>query len=323
MGCTNSHDENPLKQSSSSQKNKTLPGSNGAPLDLLVVADDDLWKGAGGEAFQKHFSSAQYGIPQPEPRYDVRQVEAFDFSSLLKRSRLIFILDVNPKGQTGYAIDTNRWAYPQYVFYLKATTGKKLAQLIEKHQEGWRYQARKQEIQHVQKRILQAKSKEKFAVLEKHNLAMRIPRGFKPGVNKENIAVLWRKTNQYDQGIIIYTQPLYPRETVLGSNIIELRDSLTKAHVPAQREGSYMITELELPPQIKNSEMAGAFAFETRGLWKAVNDIMGGSFINYTVYDEENEQMIFLDAYMYGPSVKKRNYLLELEAVLKTLKIRR
>ena len=258
---------------------------------------------------------------QPEPRYDVRQVKSLDFNSLLKRSRLIFILDEAANSKTGYAIDTNRWAYPQYVFYVKASTPKKMAQLIEKHQEGWRHQSRKQEIKHVQKRILKYPTDEKFPVLENNNLSMRIPSGFDPSVNNENLAVLWRKTKQYDQGIIIYRQSLYPQETVLGSNIIQLRDSLSRAHVPAHREGSYMITELELPPQIKNSEMAGAFAFETRGLWKAENDIMGGSFINYTVYDEKNEQLIMLDAFMYGPGVKKRNYLLELEATLKTLKI--
>ena len=47
----------------------------------------------------------------------------------------------------------------------------------------------------------------------------------------------------------------------------------------------------------------------------------GGSFINYTVFDETNNQRIMVDAFIYAPEIKKRNLVLELEAILRTLEI--
>jgi hypothetical protein len=48
---------------------------------------------------------------------------------------------------------------------------------------------------------------------------------------------------------------------------------------------------------------------------------MGGSFLSYTVYDEKHDQLIYLDAFLYAPDQKKRNLMLRLEAILKTLEI--
>lgn len=82
-----------------------------------------------------------------------------------------------------------------------------------------------------------------------------------------------------------------------------------------------MIVEDYIPPVFKNVDIDGQFAIETRGLWRTKGDFMGGSFINYTIFDENNNQRIMLDAFLYAPDSKKRNLVLELESILRTLKI--
>jgi len=309
------------RRENSRPNNSNLPGSSGGPLDVLVVCDASLWKGPAGQAFQKYYRPAQHGIMQPEPRYDVRQIKPLDLSSLLKRSRQIFILEVNPQGGTGINIDTNRWAQPQYVYKIQASDAESMARLIKERQEGMRRITRSLEVQVAQKRLLKKLRQKPLQILQEHNLHLQIPVGFEPSVNEKNVAVLWKKTNRYDMGLLVYSRPLSENLTLVGNEIIPLRDSLTRRHVPGQYDGSYMKTELLVPPQIKATELIGQFAFETRGLWKVEGDIMGGSFINYTIYDEAHQRLIFLDGFIYGPEVKKRNYLLELEAILKTIKL--
>jgi hypothetical protein len=91
--------------------------------------------------------------------------------------------------------------------------------------------------------------------------------------------------------------------------------------VQASDPGSFMRTETLIKPLMTPTELAGAFTLESRGLWRTTGTIMGGAFISYTVYDEKHDQLIYLDAFLYAPDQKKRNLMLRLEAILKTLEI--
>lgn len=308
---------------SGSNDNRTLPGSNGGPLDVMVISKNSVWNGVAGDAFRKYFTAAQYGIPAPEPRYDVRHITPNDFGSLLKRSRNIFQLEVEQKDSLRSYLQKDKWARPQLVFNLAAQTDKELAKLIVKKQKELRETVRKLEVENIQERLKGSLHKEPFQTLKNHNISLDIPKAFEPGVVKDDVMVLWSKTKTYDMGLIVHVYPLSDDISILGSNLVPIRDSITKKYVPASREGSYMKTETLIKPEIHPTELADRFALEARGLWRAEGDMMGGSFINYNVFDEKNDRVIFLDAFIYAPDLKKRNYLLQLEAILKSLEIKR
>ncbi|MDC0972677.1 DUF4837 family protein, partial [bacterium] len=86
-------------------------------------------------------------------------------------------------------------------------------------------------------------------------------------------------------------------------------------------EGSYMSTELMIPPSIENTEISGMFAIETRGLWRMNGDFMGGPFLSYTIYDEKNDRILTIESLLYGPTAKKRNVVLEMEAMMRSIKL--
>jgi len=58
---------------------------------------------------------------------------------------------------------------------------------------------------------------------------------------------------------------------------------------------------------------------KTRGLWKMENDFMGGSFVNLTIWDEANQRSVSVDGFVYAPGKDKRNYMMELEAMVQSL----
>jgi len=45
---------------------------------------------------------------------------------------------------------------------------------------------------------------------------------------------------------------------------------------------------------------------------------MAGPFINYTVYNEEKKNWLVLEGYVSAPNSIQRNYLFELEAILRS-----
>lgn len=295
----------------------TLPGSNGGRLDVIVVAKDALYDQVAGETLRKYFTRQQDGLPQALPVFNVRQVDPSEFNELLKRSRNIIILE---EGDSSFfSVRRNVYAKPQRVVSFVGEDEKEIAKLINANHSTAEEAIMRLEIAYLQQRLLK-KTQKAPEVVKQHNATIEIPVDYELENETDQVAVYWKKGVQSDMGILIHFEPLSEESTMLGNNIIPLRDSLTKLYVPGENEGSYMQVEQLLIPTIENTEIDDHFALETRGLWKVTNDFMGGSFINYTVYDEINNQKITLDGFVYAPELNKRNLLLELEAILRSFK---
>jgi hypothetical protein len=64
----------------------------------------------------------------------------------------------------------------------------------------------------------------------------------------------------------------------------------------------------------------GNFAVEARSLWKISDNSGGGPFVSYTIVDESNGMVYYVEGYAYSPGTKKKNLVRELEAILGTFK---
>jgi hypothetical protein len=49
---------------------------------------------------------------------------------------------------------------------------------------------------------------------------------------------------------------------------------------------------------------------------------MAGPFLNYSVVDKKKNRIIVFEGFTYAPSVNKRAFLFELEAIAKSMKIK-
>ena len=45
-----------------------------------------------------------------------------------------------------------------------------------------------------------------------------------------------------------------------------------------------------------------------------------GPFLSYTIYDEKNDRILTVES-VYGPTAKKRNVVLEMEAMMRSIKL--
>lgn len=313
LACQNS-DSNNIPES---KNTSLLPTSNGGRLDLIVVCKESLWKSEAGDALKSILLDVQYGLPQPESKFSVKQISPKDFNSLLQRSRNLIVLEESSTDSS--EMIKNKWAKPQLVFSyigspaqianrIKADRKKLLSNIYTLE--------RKTVLDRIKKAPLQ-----KVSFLKKNNLQMVLPQSFSTEVEEGNSILLWNRTLKSDQGIIINISPLNTSLNGLESSIIPLRDSLTSRFVQSEVKGSHMITESLIAPQIKPIDIDGMLAFETRGLWKTEGgDFKGGPFINYTIYDEDNNRLITLDGWVYAPELQKRNVIFELESILRSIK---
>jgi hypothetical protein len=82
-----------------------------------------------------------------------------------------------------------------------------------------------------------------------------------------------------------------------------------------------MATERRVDQVYNVREHNGNYASEMRGLWRLLNDFMGGPYISLAQLDIENQRVVVAFGYVYAPSKDKRNLLRQVEAMIYTLRL--
>ena len=314
VGCSN-----PSADTSAAEEKKAHASkikSSGSHAELLVIVDDALWNSKAGLYLKKKIAQPFPGLPTPESLFNVIPVAPSKVTSLLKRTKSILI--VEERDTSIYKVDINLWAQPQMVVYISGNQ-KEIAQHIKDHSNEFITAFQTQDRELIKTRM----ANNAYETLPKSLGAMGIkkmllPKNLELSTDHDSVVVFWSRGVKTDQGLLVYRRPI--NEDVLpGQDVIEARNAVCKTYIPGVFEGSYMTTELEIPPTQSMISLGGQFAIETRGVWKTEGDKMGGPFINYTIYPENQDATITIEGWFYGPGVKKRNFMLEIEAYLQSI----
>ena len=106
-----------------------------------------------------------------------------------------------------------------------------------------------------------------------------------------------------------------------NGNLIGLRDSITLHNVfedPEDLDSYIRVDTLNIETEFITTRFNGQYAKRIRGIWKANNLTLGGSFISYVFVDEKTNRLYYLDGFVVSPGRAKREPLRELEVILKT-----
>jgi hypothetical protein len=112
------------------------------------------------------------------------------------------------------------------------------------------------------------------------------------------------------------------RNDSMVKQIIKVRDSVNKEKIPGPTEETYMVTEKAYTPFHFETILDNKPVLETKGIWDMQNGFMAGPFINYAIEDKVNNRWVILEGFVFAPSVEKRDYVFELEAIIKSIKIK-
>ena len=294
---------------------------------VLVVTKSSNWEGKVGKSIRTIFGEHVLGLPQPETILSVSQVAPGGFQSIMKRGRRILVLDDNAKEEK-FTKTKNKYAQPQTIVYLSSTSKEGLLKQLQKHGKEIINIFRNEDLKFMQS-VFHAKKVDetKYKTLQDLGISLIIPNDFKTVEDTGNF--LWLR--QYlssgiakgdgRNNILVYSVPLTDESTV-ADNIVSVRDTIGKKHIPGSKEGMYMITEEAYTPSTFETNVAGKKAFETRGKWEVKNDFMAGPFLNYTIVDKKNNRLLIIEGFTYAPSVNKRDFVFELEAIAKSVKFK-
>lgn len=300
---------------------KILKSSNGRLNHLILVIDNAQWQEQVGDKIRDILTAPVPGLPQPEPQFDISQVTENNLGALLKTSRNLLRVIVGDSSK--FNIEKDVWAAPQRVITIQGTNESDLMSMIQKHEDELISTFKEADLELVKKRISKDHHPpKKIETFNKLGFSLQIPSSFKKV--EDNGGMVWYRShiNGGDSmELFAYTAPKNDDFELMNDAIIVNRNAFGKKHVPGELGGSYMITEEAYTPHVYKLEVNGYKAYESRGKWEVKKMYMAGPFLNYTFLDEKNNRLVVVEGLTYAPATKKRNYMFELEAILKTIKI--
>jgi hypothetical protein len=300
-----------------SKKQQTaLPPSTGSRCEILVVCTEHLWNSRALIPLKNELLRPQPGLPQPEPYFSILRVDPVNFKNVIQRNKAVIIIEESDT--TTFQWKSNAFSKPQQLALFTYSDLRQLYVLTARHRSEIFSRFREQDLNFTRRTLLTSGAKWKKAT-EEESIRLLMPQGYTEVVKKNNLSIFFAQSSKTHHVIMVYTRPWDPEGHLLNEwEIIAIRDSLTRIHTQSSRPGSYTMVDTSITPLSQTINFNGSLAIEMRGLYKSVNDFLGGPFYSITIFDEKYRRIILLDAFLQAVGLNKRNMLFEMESVLKS-----
>lgn len=296
--------------------------SNGQMNQVLVVMNHDLWNGLEGDELRKITNEEILGLPQPESQFRTTQIPTSAYKNMfLSQKNILF---ANIADTAIFNVRKDVYARPQIIITITAKDSESLIAELQSRKNQIIQTFKNSDLKAVQNRLRKKQfNKSNLITLDSLGIDLQIPITYKLVDDTGDFLWLRQHLKQgQSSNILIYELPINTIEDEEGQNINSVRDTIGKKYIPGQFEGSYYITEQAYTPHTFLVELEDKKTFETRGKWEVKNDFMAGPFLNYTIVDKANNRLIVLEGFTYAPATNKRDYMFEIEAILKTVKFK-
>jgi hypothetical protein len=291
--------------------------------ELVVVISDDAWNDEPGSLVRQSLAQHHLALPQDEPIFDIIRVPAEGFKSIFRTTRNIMQTRISPNlDNFGVSFQENLWATPQAVVTIQAKDAEEFKKLFLENEGkiiSFFLRAERNRLTMNYDRFFERGVLNILS--ENMGITMKAAPGFQIAEQKKDFVWLRYETPEISQGIIIYTFPYVSDSAFTLDYQLKVRDSILRANVPGPAAGSYMATETRVDQVYNVRPHNGNYSTEMRGLWRLMNDFMGGPYVSLAQLDLENQRVIVAFGYVYAPSKDKRNFLRQVEAMIYSLRL--
>lgn len=317
---------------------------------LLVVSDSQLWEGPVGDTFFYYFAGPYLLTPQPEAIFDITHFtpEAFAARSSRREFRMIlFVADMNEPDEAtarlirndlgeqklkqikekgcSVVVGKDKWAKRQTIFYVVGFGEDKLAQCIANHFPVVAKRINNEDQEIIEATVYQADQnfEANEELLKQFGLNMRVPGDFLKAKSNSSLDAIWLRRDVRDVhvGLIIHKRPYVSKKQLTKEGMKSIIDELGPM-ISSWIVGSKMkVDDRNLPMLVEKTTFNNRYTLVGRGIWEMDKDFKGGPFVCYEILDEANAQLYVLYGYVFAPGKDKRNYLQEVEHIIKTAQI--
>jgi len=291
---------------------------SGKPNTISVIIDDQLWYGEVGDSIRNKFAAPVWGLTQEEPLFTINQYPARLLEGFVTDSRSIIVVK---KAATDKFEIIRSKALPHNTFRIYGKSVEDIICSLEMNGSQIIKLIRDAEIEKIQQD--NSKALLNPAVLKnKFHIDLQIPVGYEYMLHKRNFIWLKKEIISGNTSLLIYQVPIkqLTKSSDIVGNIVKMRDSIG-LYIKGREPNTQMITGEAYAPYFSNISLDGKKTFESKGTWELKNDFMTGPFINYAIVDEAYNRILVIEGFCYSPSNQERDLMLELEAIIKSVKV--
>ncbi len=297
----------------------TVTDSAGRMNDILLIIDNDLWENEVGDTIRQVLAAPVDGLVREEPQFTLNQIQPDSFKGMLMKNRNYIKVELSNK-KAGVTVTKGKYANPQTGVVIRGEDATGIITQINANTDQIKTLFNEGEIIEKQ-RMMKKIALNVEQIKERFGIELIAPRAYRYAA-PEDKDFFWLRRNikEGTMDVMIYevARHLIPQDSNVVASITKVRDSVGSIKVPVD-EGKF-ITERAFSPYVNESQIDGKFAYETKGLWEVSGQFMSGPFLNYAIYNEEKDNWLIIEGYIFAPSAKQRNYLFELESILKSVK---
>jgi hypothetical protein len=326
----------------------TLPQARGEISEIVLIMDSAKWAGKLGDEIKNIFKSPMPGLPQDEPRFSVRYVSPYKFTSILKNAKnLVFVTSLEDNSSGGRKLKSyftkesldrinkdpklfmytkkDEFARGQEVLHLFGKTDQELIENLVNNRAKILQHFNSIEKDRLTATIYNKGAEEKGIrelIEKKFSCSIKVPSGYEIAIEEEDFIWIRQFGQDVDKNFFISYKDYTSEEAFENKQVVNFRNAIAKKYLFGDPENpeSYVVTEEFIAPIHSQVNFANKYAIESRGLWKTNNISMGGPFLSYTFVDEKLNRLYYIEGFVYCPGKNKRDFIKELEAILWTFK---
>lgn len=297
--------------------------ATGAPYELLVVVNKDIWKKEAGKALEGILKSDAEGLPQAEPNFKVSVVDEANFDKILKPVRNIIIVDIaKTYTKASMSYGKNVWSDGQMVLTIKAPDEKSFQDYVTANgTKIVNFFVNSEMNRNITYFNSKYNTDVRNKVMDMFGAQISIPSDLKLDKAGENFYWVTNDASKGRMDFAIYAVPYKKSDAFSAKSLIAMRDSVMKQNIKGSSDSMFMTTTKVMPVMCDTISVHGKFTVRLRGLWEMKNDMMGGPFVSLSRLDEKTQQIVTVEGFVFAPSMSKRNLIRRLESMLYTLKL--
>ena len=282
---------------------KILTDSTGEQNEIILVIDDNSWKGAIGDTLRKIFQLEIDGLPQAEQFFNLVQINPSEFSRFFKTHKNIMFIGKDYKD----SYTMNKWAKNQIVMYLNSTSNEH--EFKKSCVKTFNFLYRK-ELENIRASYKMSHNTEaRKHIKETFGINVFLPTEYYVSLKEKNIFISDFHSFNEKQDLLKYilVYDFFPDDNEnIQKQIVSKIDSILKQQIKGSIEGTYVQIDKRMPI----TEINGLY----RGMWTLENGFMAGPFIMKSRYIED--RIVISLGRVFHPNENKREYVRIFEAIL-------
>ena len=332
-----------------------LPRASGENNEMLLIMDSTKFQGKIGRLLVDTYGSYLPGLPQPEPRFDLRYIKPRKFNNILRHAKNIVVAftlegnsfdsqilrknfnqesleSIEEDSTLFYFTRRDQYAKGQIILYLFSKSDEDLYNKLAKNKKAILTYFENELQKRISDKVFAREEKNiSQKILSDHDVKLKIPIGYDLAKNIKgdisNFFWLRQLDPEFEKNIFLYYEDYLDSNPsnfydVFSSDkpdIYNIRNYISRKFLKdSENSNIFMSIQDIFPIESSRFNYNNNLAVESIGLWKLSDISAGGPFKSIIIYDKNKNRIYYLEGYVYAPGLKKRELMQEISSILMT-----